>query len=84
VHLVISDARSGLKKAIGTEFQSAARQRRGVHFKRNVLSTVPKGSQDVNWLPTPPGRFKLMFRVYLPGAAILDGTYHLPPVVRTQ
>src|SRR6478752_8292170 len=28
-----------------------------------------------NWLPTPAGRFKLMLRAYLPGAAILDGTY---------
>ncbi|MGO4491342.1 DUF1214 domain-containing protein [Arthrobacter sp. 2YAF22_2] len=37
-----------------------------------------------NWLPTPSGKFKLMFRVYLPGPAILDGTYQLPPVVRAQ
>ncbi|HEY8701729.1 MAG TPA: DUF1214 domain-containing protein [Arthrobacter sp.] len=39
---------------------------------------------EPNWLPTPSGRFKLMFRVYLPGAAILDGTYQLPAVVRAQ
>jgi hypothetical protein len=36
-----------------------------------------------NWLPTPTGRFKLTLRAYLPGAAILDGTYHVPPVVRS-
>ena len=35
-----------------------------------------------NWLPTPPGGFKLMLRAYLPGEAILDGSYRLPPVVR--
>jgi hypothetical protein len=34
-----------------------------------------------NWLATPPGRFKLMLRAYLPGTAILDGTYEVPPVI---
>ncbi|MCW2135477.1 transposase [Arthrobacter sp. VKM Ac-2550] len=47
VKLVISDAHSGLKKAIGTVFQGAAWQRCRVHFMRNVLSAVPKGSQDM-------------------------------------
>lgn len=42
------------------------------------------GSHEQNWLPTPSGKFKLMFRVYLPGAAILDGTYQLPPVLKAQ
>lgn len=42
------------------------------------------GGHEENWLPTPSGKFKLMFRVYLPGAAILDGTYQVPPVVRAQ
>ncbi|MDQ4503606.1 DUF1214 domain-containing protein [Sinomonas sp. ASV322] len=36
-----------------------------------------------NWLPSPPGKFKLMLRVYLPGAAILNDTYRVPHVVRT-
>jgi len=47
VQLVMSDAHSGLKKAIGTVFQGAAWQRCRVHFMRNVLSIVPKGSQDM-------------------------------------
>jgi len=47
VKLVMSDAHSGLKKAIGTVFQGAAWQRCRVHFMRNVLSIVPKGSQDM-------------------------------------
>jgi putative transposase len=47
VKLVISDAHSGLKKAIGTVFQGASWQRCRVHFMRNVLSVVPKGSQDM-------------------------------------
>lgn len=39
-------------------------------------------SPQQNWVPTPTGRFKLMLRAYLPGPAILDGTYEVPPVVR--
>ena len=47
VKLVMSDAHSGLKKAIGTVFQGASWQRCRVHFMRNVLSVVPKGSQEM-------------------------------------
>jgi len=47
VKLVISDAHTGLKKAIGTVFQGAAWQRCRVHFMRNVLSVVPRASQDM-------------------------------------
>jgi transposase-like protein len=44
VALVISDAHSGLKKAIGTVFQGASWQRCRVHFKRHVLAVMPKSS----------------------------------------
>ena len=37
-----------------------------------------------NWLATPPGRFKLMLRAYLPGPAVVDGEYEVPPVARVQ
>jgi len=47
VKLVMSDAHSGLKKAIGTVFQGAGWQRCRVHFMRNVLAVVPKGSQEM-------------------------------------
>jgi transposase-like protein len=47
VQLVMSDAHTGLKKAISTVFQGASWQRCRVHFMRNVLSVVPKGSQDM-------------------------------------
>jgi hypothetical protein len=61
---------------------------------RSNLATNPDGSIDVhlqheaprghesNWLATPSGTFKLMLRAYLPGPAVLDGTYRVPPVVR--
>ena len=35
-----------------------------------------------NWLPTPTGRFQLMLRAYLPGAAVMDGSYELPPITK--
>jgi hypothetical protein len=44
---------------------------------------APVGHED-NWLTAPSGRFKLTLRAYLPGLAILDGTYRVPPVVRAQ
>jgi hypothetical protein len=37
-----------------------------------------------NWLPTPRGRFKLTLRAYLPGPAIVEGDYDVPPVVRVR
>ncbi|HLY29769.1 MAG TPA: DUF1214 domain-containing protein [Ktedonobacterales bacterium] len=40
---------------------------------------TPAG-HEANWLPTPGGDFKLWLRVYQPGAAILNGTYHVPPI----
>jgi len=43
----------------------------------------PSGPSQ-NWLPIPIGRFKLMLRAYLPGAAIVDGSYEVPPVVRVS
>ena len=45
--------------------------------------TAPAGHES-NWLPTPAGSFKLMLRAYLPGAAILNGAYRVPQVVRAQ
>ena len=47
VKLVMSDARTGLTKAIRTAFQGAGWQRCRVHFMRNVLAVVPKGSQEM-------------------------------------
>ncbi len=36
-----------------------------------------------NWLPTPPGSFRPILRIYEPGAAIFDGDYVLPPIVKS-
>ena len=47
VQLVMSDAHTGLKKAISTVLQGSGWQRCRVHFMRNVLAVVPKGTQDM-------------------------------------
>lgn len=41
---------------------------------------TPEGR--ANWLPTPPGRFRPLLRVYEPGDAVFDGGFELPPVTR--
>ena len=43
----------------------------------------PSGAAP-NWLATPQDRFKLMLRAYLPGPAIIDGRYEVPPVMMVQ
>ena len=47
VRLVISDAHEGLKGAIGGVLLGAAWQRCRVHFLRNVLARIPRGSADM-------------------------------------
>ena len=48
-----------------------------------IQHTAPSG-HEANWLPAPTGNFKLWLRVYQPGAAILNGTYHVPPIVEVH
>jgi len=47
VRLVISDAHEGLRAAIRKNLQGASWQRCRVHYVRNLLSTVPKGSTEM-------------------------------------
>jgi hypothetical protein len=63
---------------------------------RTGLAQKPDGSVDIyiqntappsyesNWLPAPTGHFILWLRVYVPGQAILDGKYEVPPVVKAK
>ncbi|MFZ4894990.1 DUF1254 domain-containing protein [Plantibacter sp. Mn2098] len=39
-------------------------------------------TERANWLPSPDAAFRLVFRLYLPGASILDGTYGYPEIQR--
>ncbi len=47
VRLVISDAHEGLRSSIERVMLGAAWQRCRVHFMRNVLARVPRGSQEM-------------------------------------
>ena len=44
-----------------------------------IQKAAPAG-HEANWLPAPAGRFILWLRVYIPGQAILDGEYEVPPI----
>jgi hypothetical protein len=46
-----------------------------------IQNTAPAGHES-NWLPAPAGKFILWLRVYIPGTAILEGEYEVPPVVK--
>ncbi len=48
-----------------------------------IQNTVPTGHES-NWLPAPTGNFILWLRVYIPGEAILDGKYTVPPVLEVN
>ncbi len=48
-----------------------------------LQNASPLGNES-NWLPAPAGTFQLWLRAYLPGPAILNGTYQVPPVVEVQ
>ena len=47
VQLVISDAHTGLRQAVSAVMAGAAWQRCRVHFLRNVLARVPRGSAEM-------------------------------------
>lgn len=48
------------------------------------IQNVAPAGHGSNWLPAPSGNFILWLRVYLPGKAILDERYKVPPVLTTQ
>jgi hypothetical protein len=48
-----------------------------------IRHTAPAG-REANWLPAPSGRFILWLRVYVPGAALLNGEYIVPPVLEVK
>ena len=48
-----------------------------------LQTTAPAGHES-NWLPAPSSNFILWLRVYIPGQAILDGKYKVPPVVEVK
>ncbi len=49
----------------------------------NIQNAAPAGHES-NWLPAPSGKFILWLRVYIPGEAILQGKYTVPPVAEVR
>jgi len=45
-----------------------------------LSATKPKGVPKFNWIPTPEGTFKILFRMYWPKESILNGDYTLPNI----
>jgi len=69
--------------AVGDRSQHLRPERDG-SIELFVQNAKPSGERVVNWLPAPKGPFVLMFRAYLPGAALLDGSVRLPPVTEGE
>jgi hypothetical protein len=42
----------------------------------------PGPDKESNWLPTPPGPFRPLMRMYDPEPAVLSGDYRLPAITR--
>ncbi len=64
-------------------------------FKKNkdgsidvyIQKNSPGKDKESNWLPSPPGRFILMFRLYWPSEkqpSLLDGSWTIPPVQQVR
>jgi hypothetical protein len=49
-----------------------------------LLQSHQPSDAPQNWITTPPGRFKLMLRAYLPTADIVNGDYQVPPVTEVR
>lgn len=49
----------------------------------HVQADSPGKAKESNWLPAPKGPFMLALRYYMPGKAILDGSWTTPPLVAT-
>ena len=45
----------------------------------------PANGPESNWLPIPDsGAFSLTARIYWPKKAVLDGSWHMPPIKRVK
>ncbi|HWU44407.1 MAG TPA: DUF1214 domain-containing protein, partial [Bdellovibrio sp.] len=49
-----------------------------------IQAQSPGKAKESNWLPAPSENFSLVMRTYWPKQAILDGTWKIPSVQRTE
>ena len=54
--------------------------RRGADGSLTIVIQHEPPADTSNWLPAPAARFRPIMRLYQPKAAVLDGTYQLPPI----
>ena len=59
----------------------------GLRYDDGSLTLVlqrddPGDAERDNWLPTPPGRFRPILRMYAPRPEAFDGSFEIPPIVR--
>ena len=45
-----------------------------------IQRNSPGKDRESNWLPAPAGPFYAIYRVYMPGKAVLNGTWKKPPM----
>ncbi len=45
-----------------------------------IQKNSPGKDKESNWLPSPDGPFYCIYRVYMPGEAVLNGTWKKPPM----
>jgi hypothetical protein len=43
-----------------------------------IQKNSPGKDKESNWLPAPDGPFYAIYRVYMPGEAVLNGTWNNP------
>jgi len=65
--------------AIGSNFESALKY--GEDGSLDILLQRECPGGDANWLPTPPGQFMLICRMYQSGPDLINGKYGLPAAI---
>jgi hypothetical protein len=70
----------------GTSYLARALAARGGLWGNNGYEAAyPMTYTDAdtsNWLPAPAAPFRPIMRLYQPQAAVLDGTYKIPPITK--
>jgi hypothetical protein len=57
--------------------------RRDAEGSLTIVIQHDQPADTSNWLPAPAAPFRPIMRLYQPQAAVLDGTYQIPPIVKT-
>jgi hypothetical protein len=55
-----------------------------VYNEHHLFQNSPGKTKETNWVPAPEGEFSLYIRAYWADAAVIDGTWMPPDVVRVD